>query len=160
MEAVKEPVAVKAADGEEEREARVLFVCTGNTCRSPMAEAAARSMGHKTAFSRGISAHEGDPISKGAVSALADAGINPTEDNDYASHTARNVTVGDMASADVVYGMTSAHAARLFFAFPQYAGKIRVMPREISDPFGGDLETYKKTLAEIMLALAEIYPEE
>ena len=146
-------------EGERTEEKKVLFVCTGNTCRSPMAEAAAKSQGHKGAFSRGIAAHEGDPISEGAKEALRAAGILPTKDNDYVSHTAKNATAKDLASADVIYCMTGAHAMRLILSFPQFAGKIFVMPKEIEDPFGGGAEEYKKALAEIISALAEIYPE-
>lgn len=141
------------------RDASVCFVCTGNTCRSPMAEAVMKSRGYKNAFSRGIAAFEGEPITELAVAALTDDGILSTPDNDYASHRAKNMTDGDMARADAVYCMTSAHASRLFFSFPQYAGKIHVMPKEISDPFGGDAETYKKALSEIKSALDEIYPD-
>lgn len=144
---------------EREHSAAICFVCTGNTCRSPMAEAVIKARGYKNAFSRGIAAFEGEPIAEFAVTALSEDGIASTPENDYASHRASNMTDGDMARADKVYCMTAAHASRLFFSYPQYAGKICVMPKEISDPFGGDLETYKKTLAEIRSAIDELYPE-
>ncbi len=134
------------------------FVCTGNTCRSPMAEAFMKSRGYKNAFSRGISASEGEPISDGAVRALADAGIASVPGNDYESHRAKNISEDDLARADGVYCMTSSHAKMLMFFCPRFAGKIHVLPKDISDPYGGDLEQYKKTLAEISSALVELFP--
>ena len=145
-------------DGEDTEDTSVCFVCTGNTCRSPMAEACLKSRGYKNVISRGIAARDGDPISEFSALALEESGIASTPDNDYKSHRAQNITDGDMARADLVYCMTSSHARMLLFAFPQYAGKIHVMPDEISDPFGGNLETYKKTLAEISSAIAELFP--
>lgn len=142
----------------DEKDTTVCFVCTGNTCRSPMAEACLKSRGYKNVISRGIAAHEGSPISEYSAIALEDAGIASTYDNDYRSHRAQNITDGDMARADHIYCMTSSHAKTLLFAFPQYAGKIHVMPGEISDPFGCGLETYKKTFAEISSAIAELFP--
>lgn len=136
-------------------ELAICFVCTGNTCRSPMAEAYMKSRGFENAFSRGLAAHNGAPISENSARALADAGV---DERWYASFRSANMTDADMARADVIYCMTSAHAARLFFDYPQYAGKIHVMPKEISDPYGGDIETYKKTFAEIVSAIAELFP--
>ena len=153
------PVSAACEDGEDTGAEVVCFVCTGNTCRSPMAEAVMKSRGHRNTFSRGIAAWDGAPISENAVAALRDAGIEASPENDYEAHRAKNISDDDMARADVIYCMTAAHASRLFFSYPQYAGKIRVMPTEISDPFGGDLEVYKKTLDEIKTAIAEICPE-
>ena len=152
------PEVLLELDGKETPGTVICFVCTGNTCRSPMAEAYLKSRGFK-AFSRGIAALEGEPISPLAVRALEDAGVEPVPENDYREHRAKNMTEGDMARAASVYCMTAAHAARLMFACPQYAEKIHVLTPEISDPFGGDIETYKKTLAEIKTAIAEICPE-
>ena len=146
------------AAGAEERGPVICFVCTGNTCRSPMAEAYMKSRGFE-AFSRGLAAFEGEPISPLAVRALEDAGIEPAASGDYRRHRAKNMTECDMARADAVYCMTSQHAARLMFSCPQWAEKIHVLTPEISDPFGGNIEVYKKTLAEIISAIDEHYPE-
>ncbi len=144
--------------GSESAEPAVIFVCTGNTCRSPMAEAYLKSRGYKNVCSRGLSAHEGAPISEFAVLALGEAGITPTPENDYPSHCAKNITDGDVARADAIYCMTSSHAKTLMFYCPQHAGKIHVLPHDISDPYGGSLDTYKKTFAEISSAIDEIFP--
>ena len=65
-----------------------------------------------------------------------------------------------MAEADMVVGMTNRHAMELMFRYPAYASKILVMPKDISDPYGGDLSVYEACLAEIEGALTEAFPKE
>ena len=65
------PETLSVLDGDVTSGKLVCFVCTGNTCRSPMAEAYMKSRGFE-AISRGIAAYEGDPISPLAVLALKD----------------------------------------------------------------------------------------
>lgn len=149
---IEKPESLLAADksGREPNAVVYCFVCTGNTCRSPMAEAYMRSLGYESAFSRGLAARDGDAMSELAESVLRENGIEPPP------HRARTITDDDMARADLVYAMTKRHAAALIYAFPQFAGKICVMPREIPDPFGGGIEDYRKAFAEIKSAIAEI----
>ncbi|MCD8055405.1 MAG: hypothetical protein LUE25_01610 [Clostridiales bacterium] len=143
---------------ENENSPSLLFVCTGNTCRSPMAEAYFKSKGYKSAFSRGIFT-DGSPISKNAVEALKSHGIMSSAENDYENHISKTVTEADIARADFVFAMTGEHMRALLFAFPQSADKLFLMPREISDPFGGDIDAYNKTLDEIIAASEEIFPK-
>lgn len=129
----------------------VLFVCTGNTCRSPMCAALFndRYAGlTRHAISAGLMA-DGSPISENAVRALENAGVISRPDNDYKSHISKNVTEEMIKSASVVVGVTSSHAMQLILRFPAYASKITVMPTEISDPFGGDLSRYEACLSDI-----------
>ncbi len=134
----------------------VLFVCTGNTCRSPMCAALFndRYAGlTRHAVSAGLMA-DGSPISAGAVLALEKADVPSRKpDNDYKSHISRNVTEDMIKNAAVVVGMTSSHAMQLMLRFPVYASKITVMPTEISDPFGGTPARYEACLADIDRAL-------
>ena len=132
----------------------VLFVCTGNTCRSPMAAAvwnhlAAERGWHSIATSAGLYAAVGMPISKEAVAALSAAGISPTPRNDYPAHTARPVSEELMENADRVIAISGTHAIELAVRYPQYAAKIETMPQGISDPFGGDVARYSACLADI-----------
>jgi len=134
----------------------VLFVCTGNTCRSPMCAALFndRYAGlTRHAVSAGLMA-DGSPISDNAVRALEHAGVpSRRPDNDYKSHLSRNVTEDMIKNAAVVVGVTSSHAMQLMLRFPAYASKIAVMPEEISDPYGGSLSRYEACLADIDRAL-------
>ncbi len=134
----------------------ILFVCTGNTCRSPMCAALFndRYAGlTRHAVSAGLMA-DGSPISENAVRALENAGVQSRKpDNDYKTHVSRTVTPEMMEKADIVVGVTSSHAMQLMLRFPAYASKITVMPTEISDPFGGNLARYETCLADIDRAL-------
>ena len=146
----KSVMTLADAYGEDERSFTVCFVCTGNTCRSPMAEAYMKSLGYGNTFSRGLHAFDGSPMSRLAQLTLDGEGIEVPD------HRAHNVDEGDMARADAVYAMTSRHATELLLSYPHYAEKIHVMPHEIPDPYGGDLDTYKKAFVEIKSSIVEI----
>ncbi len=115
---------------------RLLFVCTGNTCRSPMAAALWRQMGGE-AESAGLYAREGEPASANAVWAMDELGL------DLTGHTARTVTEEMLRAADAAVCMTAGHAQALCARFPSMKDKVFVMPLEIPDPFGGDAEEYR-----------------
>ena len=115
---------------------KLLFVCTGNTCRSPMAAAMWRAMGGM-ASSAGLSALSGDIASDNAVRVMDEMGC------DLRAHRSQPVTGDALRWADTVYVMTEGHAARLERMFPSCAGKVRVMPIPVPDPFGGDEDDYR-----------------
>lgn len=136
----------------------VLFVCTGNTCRSPMAAAVFNHLysDRGVAVSAGLAA-DGSPISANAVHALRQKGIPSTEKNDYESHTSRTVTAEMMKAADRIIGISARHAMALMSAFPEYAEKIEAMPSDIADPFGGSAEVYTRCLADIEAAEKRLF---
>ncbi len=130
---------------------RILFVCTGNTCRSPMAEAVLRHYG-KEAFevkSAGVFASAGSNASLHAIKALEEKGIN-------INHTSRQLTEDLLSWADTVLTMTENHKALIIEHFPDMKEKVHTLyefvedhSKDISDPFGGDLQVYQATLNEL-----------
>lgn len=128
---------------------KIVFICTGNTCRSPMAEGFFRALGgeEKTrlaALSAGMYTSDGLPASGNAVTAAAEFGA------DITSHRSRMLTPELAREAKYLVCMTGAHYDRLCELFPDCADKIfTLLPEDISDPFGGDLATYRRSAAEI-----------
>lgn len=139
---------LKLSASDSETPQLICFVCTGNTCRSPMAAAVLNYLGkgRYVAVSAGIAAIDGDGISENAVTALQNAGIESTPENDYRSHRARKITRSMIAHCDRVVAISSRHMLCLISAFPEYAGKISVFPHDIPDPFMGDVAEYGKCL--------------
>lgn len=120
---------------------KILFVCTGNTCRSPMAEGLFRAMlvreGREDilAGSAGLAAVEGQPASENAILACREWGV------DISAHRARRVTGAFLAAWDLFFPMSGTHAYIL-----EQAGvrpESIYVPKAIADPFGGSLEDYR-----------------
>ena len=135
------------------------FVCAGNTCRSPMAEAvfnAKYKNGNRYAISRGLS-YGSLPIAENAKKALASAGIEPTPDNDYQAHVSRPITPDAVRLSKAVICMTSDIAMNLICIMPEFASKIFCMPHDISDPYGGDEARYAECLSEIIASLDVLF---
>ena len=128
---------------------KIIFICTGNTCRSPMAEGLFRAHGGEdktglTAASAGLFTQDGMPASQNAVAAVAELGA------DITAHRSRMLTPDMARDARYLVCMTGAHYDRLCELFPDCADKVfTLLPEDISDPFGGDLETYRREAAEI-----------
>ena len=128
---------------------KIIFICTGNTCRSPMAEGLFRAHGGEektglTAASAGLFTQDGMPASQNAIAAAAERGA------DITVHRSRMLTSELAHEARYLVCMTGAHYDRLCEMFPDCADKVFTLTqRDISDPFGGDLETYRRAAAEI-----------
>lgn len=131
----------------------ILFICTGNTCRSPMAElyfnaVMAKTGGSHKARSAGLSAYPGDTISHWAGEVMRVNGIDP------GAFRSRRVSRYMLEEADMIVAMTRSHAEALVAAAPEFAPKIHELARwrpagGISDPFGGGCEIYTQTFAAI-----------
>jgi protein-tyrosine-phosphatase len=151
---------------------RVLFVCTGNTCRSPMAEVIARAQARKLGWthvefaSAGTGALPRSPASDGALRVAAAHGL------DLGSHSARLLTEAEAQRADLILTMSPSHlmsvveigAGDRAALLTSYAGGHPTDAREVSipDPIGGPDEEYEDTyrLLEKLIerALARLEP--
>ena len=130
----------------------IYFVCTGNTCRSPMAEAIlkSRNLEEIEVKSAGLFAMPGSPISQNAKSVLNEQNI------DFV-HTAQIVSLEDLKWANLILTMTTGHKEALLQNFPQMADKTFTLKEyvrnnndlDVFDPFGGDISTYRDTLREL-----------
>lgn len=148
---------------------RLAMVCTGNTCRSPMAEALARAalaeaLGADdpatfgfTVTSAGVTAWDGGLASEHSQEAVAERGLS------LADHRSRAVTLERLAEVDRVYCMTRSHRAALVQALPPGEGPtVELLSRageDVPDPFGGSLELYRATRDAIQRFIDERLPE-
>ncbi|QQE78803.1 low molecular weight protein arginine phosphatase [Alicyclobacillus sp. SO9] len=141
----------------------IVFVCTGNTCRSPMAAFLLQQKLQQkglswTVTSAGLFAAPGMPMSKHAVGALDELGINGS------AHYSQQLSPELIASASYVFTMTAGHRADLLAHFPEFSSKIHQLAKfamgadtdsenagryDIVDPFGGSKQEYKQCAAEL-----------
>lgn len=133
----------------------VLFVCSGNTCRSPLAEVAFRRLLQEAGrhdivvSSAGTGAYDGSPASEGTFLVGLEEGL------DLSAHRARLLDEKLVADADLILTMARGHMARV----ARLGGEGRVWllgdyarapgPVEVSDPFGGDVSIYRDTLVQM-----------
>lgn len=137
----------------------ILFVCTGNTCRSPIAEALLKSrnidgMGVRSA---GIYAMNGGRISRNGQLVLEREMIPFT-------HATASVDETLVDWADLILTMTASHKHAIILGFPHAISKVYmykefVTPddvKDVSDPYGGDLFTYESTFRELQVLTDEL----
>ncbi len=131
-----------------ENKKKLVFVCTGNTCRSPMAAALYNHLfenGEFVASSAGLYA-DGSPISAKASDALMERGVLPTPSNDYRHHLSRSLDEKIIREADLIVGISGSHAMEIMFRYPAHASKIAVLSEDVPDPYGGDADVYRACL--------------
>lgn len=141
---------------------KLLFICSGNTCRSPLAQGLASKVfadWDVEIQSAGLHAWEGERASPHVLQILREKGINLQE------HQSRRLLQEWMEEVDWVIPMTKDQEKALWQSFPQYKDKIRRLgswggrEEEVVDPFGGSLEVYRKSAELIETLLYEMKNE-
>lgn len=142
----------------------ILFVCTGNICRSPMAEGlfrhAVAGRGAFRVLSAGIGAIDGQPPSLHAVEAMRELGI------DISRQRSRMLTASLVREADFIFGMTHNHVDSVSLLYPAAAEKTFLLrefddtldpyEKDISDPIGGSYHVYVNCRDQIEQGIASI----
>lgn len=142
---------------------KILFVCTGNTCRSPMAAAlfnrlaAAGGIGYEAA-SAGLAAAEGSPASQNSVKAMEDY---PGADLSY--HRSKRLTHTDVQEACLILTMERAHRQYILSMYPEAYQKVYTLKEyvygtdgDITDPYGSNEEEYRLCAEEISHAVEKL----
>ena len=140
---------------------RILFVCTGNTCRRCMAETIARAesekMGVLLSFSSaGIYAVKGTSASYNALMVMEEMGY------DLSCHIAKPLNLEIAEDSELILAMTGAHKKAVINAFPSIADKVFTLMEyigeqaDIDDPFGGDITVYRQVASSLKIAINKL----
>lgn len=130
---------------------KVLMICTGNTCRSPLAQVLLQKQHPDWEVrSAGVMAEVGSPAAAHSRELARQIGM------DLESHRAQSVTPELVNWADEILCMTGAHLHLLTRSFPEATAKARTLGADISDPVGQSMAVYQRCADQIEEALKQV----
>ncbi len=134
---------------------KILFVCTGNTCRSPMAEGFLKKMARENRLplevqSAGLAAFAGVPPTSEAVQACRERGI------DISGHLSQPLSKALALESDLILTMTVRHKEMIAKKMPELGPKVSLFSefagagvKDVEDPVGQPLEVYRQVLSQM-----------
>jgi len=135
----------------------ILFVCTGNTCRSPMAQGIAQSLVEQlsptgisiSVDSAGVAAGDGYPASRESVEVMSERGVN------LSGHQSKMLTLELIDGADVIFTMTPSHAQAVMQMAPGSVHKVFPLDavHPIADPIGGPVDVYRDVAEQLEILI-------
>lgn len=131
---------------------KILFVCDGNTCRSPMAQAIAlKLLGDSTAYvqSAGIETAPGMRATREAVQVMQDKGI------DISNHCSQSIEEIDLNNFDIIVAMTPLIATHLLIEYQISPKRLKVL--NVADPCGRGIEAYRHCAAELEKEISKLF---
>ena len=146
---------------------KIMFICTGNICRSAMAEAMLKKMLQENkkenieVYSSGLSADNGDIPTQNAIDVMKEYGI------DLKNHRAVNINYSNIKEMDLILCATLSHKLFVIRLYPELKDKIFTLKEyveqkddiygiDIKDPWGYNIETYRECAKEIEIALKKL----
>jgi L-threonylcarbamoyladenylate synthase len=157
--------AISARRLERMARTRYLFVCTGNLCRSPMAEGlAAKMLADRLGCSPAELARHGIDVESAGTAAMPDSAASPNAIEamhergiDIRNHKSRPITVDVLLASDYIWVMTRSHQEAVMRLAPEVADRVALVDptgEAIADPIGGDLNEYRTCAGHLEKAIA------
>ena len=132
---------------------KILIVCTGNTCRSPMAGGLLRRIAGEQGLplevrTAGLACHPNGRVAEKAVAVMQESGI------DISDEYSKPVTPDALAWADFVVTVQRSHVMYLLEEYPEAKPKVCVLASDVPDPYHGSLADYRKARDQLAVLLS------